>query len=142
MTKKTMKEQQALDRLADALVDDVFNASDEEIMAERAEMKNVAEEDAKLKALFEQALLKANKSRLAAAKAGAAANRDPIMRTPAPVVDIAAARERIRALVKAEDPSRPVTLAARNEDELSDADILSMYEDLVELGVVPPIAED
>lgn len=140
--KKTSKEQQALDRLADALVDDVFNASDEEIMAERAEMKNPAEEDAKLKALFEQALLEANKSRLAAAKAGAAAHRDPIMRAPAPVVDIAAARERIRALAKAGDPSHCVTLAARNENELSDTDILSMYEDLVELGVVPPITED
>lgn len=140
--KKTSKEQQALDRLADALVDDVFNASDEEIMAERTEMKNLAEEDAKLKALFEQALLKANKSRLAAAKAGAAASRDPIMRAPGPAFDIAAARERIRALVKARDPAHPVTLAARNENELSDTDILSMYEDLVELGVVPPITED
>lgn len=139
--KKTSKEQQALDRLADALVDDVFNASDEEIMAERAEMKN-GEEDARLKAFFEQALLIANKSRLAAAKAGAAANRDPILRAPAPVVDVAAARERIRALVKAGDQSHPVTLAARNENELSDADILNMYEDLVELGVVPPIRED
>ncbi|MDZ4690024.1 hypothetical protein [Terricaulis sp.] len=140
--KKTNKEQQALDRLADALVDDVFNASDEEILAERTEMKNLSEEDAKLKALFEQALLKANKSRLAAAKAGAAANQYPIMRAPGPIFDIATARERIRALVKAVDPSHPITLAARNENELSDTDILSMYEDLVELGVVPPITED
>jgi hypothetical protein len=139
--KKTSKEQQALDRLADALVNDVFNASDEEIMAERAEMKNAAEEDARLKAFFEQALVKANKSRLAAAKAGATAERDPILRASSAVVDVAAVRERIRALVKAGDSAHPITLAARNENELSDADILSMYEDLVELDIMPPITK-
>lgn len=133
MNKRDDKYLVGLGRLADALVEDIFNMSDEEFISECAE----ASDDAGLKVLFEGALLKANKKRLAAAKAGAAAARDPIMRFVSPVVDIATARARIRGLVVSADLPKPVTLAARNEEELSDADILSMYEGLVELGVLP-----
>lgn len=140
MTKKNDKELLGLGRLADALVEDIFDMSDEEFMAECADVD--ASDDARLRELFEGALLKANKKRLAAAKAGATAVRDPIVRVVSPAVDIATARERIRGLVGSVDLPHQVTLAARNEEELSDADILSMYEDLVELGVLPPATGD
>ena len=36
------------------------------------------------------------------------------------------------------EPDVKVTIAARNENELSDADVLGMLQDLKELGVVEP----
>lgn len=141
MSNKDDKALVELNRLADALVEDIFNMSDEEVMSENADA-DAASDDAQLKELFETALVKANKKRLAAAKAGAAAAREPTMRIVSPVVDIATARERIRYLVGSTELPQPLTLAARNEEELSDADILSLYEDLVELGILPPARND
>ncbi|NTF47034.1 hypothetical protein G6L77_01850 [Agrobacterium rhizogenes] len=51
---------------------------------------------------------------------------------------MAAARARLRAVVDTPGLPQKVTLAARKENELSDADILGMLEDLRELGVLPP----
>ena len=47
------------------------------------------------------------------------------------------ARARLRAIVDTPGLPQKVTLAARKENELSDADILGMLEDLQELGILP-----
>jgi hypothetical protein len=56
----------------------------------------------------------------------------------AKVVSMEDARGRLRRLVASCPPDLKLTLAARNEDELSDADVLGMLQDFEELGIVPP----
>ncbi len=139
MTGKPKTARAALDRLADALVEDILNASDEDILAEFRESGGDPERNASdMRALFEKGLIAANKKRLATAKAGAAASRRPPTGAPTAAIDIAAARARLRAALDAPNFPHKLTLAARKESELSDADILSMLDDLRELGVLPP----
>ena len=136
MTGKPKTERGALDRLAEALVEDVLNASDEDILAEFRETDGDPERHAAdMRARFEKTLIVANKQRLAAAKAGAAAVQRPVRH---PIVDIAKARARLRAVLDAPDALRKLTLAARKESEMSDSDIVAMLDDLRELGVLPP----
>jgi hypothetical protein len=137
MTDTDKKAREALGRLVDVLVEDVLDASDEEILAEFAETHgDTAKNSAEMRALFEKSVLKANKDRLRAAKAGLAVSRAA---APAPkIVNIENARERLRRVLAACPPDMKLTLAARNENELSDADVLGMLQDLEELGIVPP----
>jgi len=139
MTGKGKRERVALDRLADVLVDDILSASDEDILAEFRETFGDSDQNAaEMRALFEKSVLASNKKRLAAAKAAATANRlSPATSAVAPI-DMAAARARLRAVVDKPGLPQRVTLAARKESELSDADILGMLEDLQELGLLPP----
>lgn len=139
MTGKGKKERVALDRLADVLVDDILSASDEDILAEfREACGDPNQNAAEMRALFEKSVLASNKKRLVAAKAAAAANRRSSTTSAATPIDMAAARARLRAVVDTPGLPQKVTLAARKENELSDADILGMLEDLRELGVLPP----
>lgn len=143
MTGKKDTERAALDRLADALVEDILNASDEDILAEFAEDGGDAKQHtATMRALFETRLLAVNKARMRTAKAGVAAARQA---RPAPglaPVDMAEARAWLRTLGERPNVPEGLTLAARKEDELSDADILGMLEDLEELGITPPGKDD
>lgn len=137
MTGNDKKERAALDRLAETLVDDILSASDEEILAEfRATHGDPDAHAAAMRALFEKSVVVANKRRLAAAKAGAAASRRAGA-APGVPVDIAGARARLRAALDAPGASQKLTLAARKEGELSDADIAGMLDDLAELGLLP-----
>ncbi|WP_197434754.1 hypothetical protein [Agrobacterium vitis] len=139
MTGKEKKERVALDRLADVFVDDILSASDEDILAEFSEACGDPNQNAaQMRALFEKSVLALNKKRLAAAKVAAAANRRSSTVSAATPIDMAAARARLRAVVDTPGLPQKVTLAARKENELSDADILGMLEDLRELGVLPP----
>ena len=138
MTRTDKKALSSLSRLADALVEDVLAASDQEILAEFAAaggdpLKN---SDA-MRTLFEKASLNARKARLRAAQAGVAASRNTAA-VHGKVVSIGDARARLRSVLASCPPQVKLTLAARNEDELSDADVLGMLQDLEELGVVPP----
>jgi hypothetical protein len=137
MTEKKNPDREGLDRLADALVDDVMNASDEEVLAEFRETNGDPESNAvRMRELFQASVLLANKRRFAAAKAGAAANRTKPEISASPI-DIGEARRRLRAVRDNPNVSPKLTLAARNEGELSDADILGMLDDLRELGALP-----
>ena len=139
MTRKGKKERAALVRLADVLVDDILNASDEEVLAEFMETHGNPDHNAKeMRALFEKTVLTLNKKRLAAAKAGATASRSLPTASIAKAIDMNAVRARLRALLDTPGLSDKVTLAARKESELSDADILGMLEDMKELGILPP----
>ncbi len=139
MTGSQKKERAALDRLADALVDDILSTSDDDILAEFRESHGDPEQHAaEMRALFDKAVVAANKQRLTAAKAGVAAARTKIQGSPKPAIDITAARARLRAALDAPGSPHRLTLAARKESEMSDADILGMLDDLQELGVLPP----
>jgi hypothetical protein len=137
MIGKGKKERAALDRLADFLVDDILNVSDEDVLAEFRETHGDPDDNAaEMRALFENGVLISNKKRLAAAKAGAAENRRTSIVSTAPPIDMQAARARLRAVIDIPGLPQKITLAARKESELSDADILGMLEDLRELGIL------
>jgi hypothetical protein len=139
MTGKDKKERAALDRLADAFVDDILQTSDEEILAEFTESHgDPAKNTADMHALFERTVLATNKRRLKAAQAGVAASRTLARVTPVPAINIAEARQRLRRILASGTADVKLTLAARKEDELSDSDVLGILEDLQELGVMPP----
>jgi hypothetical protein len=137
MTTRNDKERNPLVRLADSLTDDIMKASDEQILAEFNETgRDPVANASKMRAFVDKAIITSNKGRLAAAKAGIAAARKPLRQVTV-LVDIAEARRRLRSIGKIPNVQHPVTLAARNETELSDADVFTMYEDMVELGLLP-----
>lgn len=131
------KKRETLSRLVDELVEDLFATPDQELLSEFADMPGGAAKNAEeMRALFEQSILKTNKERLKAAKAGAAASR--ASRSHANVSDLTDVRQRFRRTLAACPPEVKLTLAARNENELSDADMLGMLQDLEELGIIVP----
>jgi hypothetical protein len=137
MTGTNKKERAALSRLADVLIEDVFAASDQEILAEFLEAQGSLAKDAEaMRVLFETSVQKANKDRLRAAQAGLAASRRSAVAPK--IVSMENVRERLRRVLASCPPHTKLTLAARNEDELSDADVLGMLQDLEELGIVAP----
>lgn len=137
MTGKDDKAGRLVDRLADEFVDGILNMSDEEVLAEFREDGGDPERHAsEMRSMFENSLLAANKARMNAAKAGVASSRRAARGLSAPVVDIANARARLRAVIARADRIPGLTLAARKEDELSDSDVVGMLEELAELGLL------
>jgi hypothetical protein len=128
----------ALDRLADALAEDILNASDQDILAEvKTDGENPAAIGAEIQTLFAKAKAKVAKRQLAEAKAGAAASR----RQTANVVRLNPAEARktlARALTRDPETASKLTLAARKGEALSDEDVRGMLEDLAELGIPLP----
>jgi hypothetical protein len=126
--------QEALRGLRQVMVDDIMEASDEEILAQFAEDIGSPDENAaRMRALFEKAALLANKGRLHAARAGAAASKVSGVGSPIPIGE---ARARLRQVLDAHAHDKSFTLAARKESELSDADVLDMLEVMRELGLL------
>ena len=138
MTGENENAQEELNRLADALVEDILSAPDDELLADFREdgydpQRNATE----LRELFRRSLLAAKKRRMSDAKAGVAAVRQADQTDGGGVVvDIAAARARLQSLI--ERHQGQLTMAARNEGELSDADVLGMLKDFAELGLFDP----
>jgi hypothetical protein len=133
----TETNKKALSQLVNALVEDVLTTSDQEILAEYTEAYGDPKKNSDaMKTLFEKSVLKVRKKRLRAAQAGVAADR--LFSTAPKVVSIENARGRLRRVLASCPPHVKLTLAARNEDELSDADVLGMLQDLEELGIVAP----
>lgn len=142
MTGDSKKERDALDRLADAFVDDILNASDEDILAEITE--DYGDPDklaADMLAMFERTAQEAGKAKLAAAKQAAAEAR----KKGASVVHINPpdARRRYEDMVANDrDLSDKLTLAARKGEDQSERDIDSAIEDLEELGAFDEEGDD
>ena len=127
----------ALGRLVQSMVEDILDTPDDEILAEyRAEGGDVGKLVSQMRVRLEAEKLKARKGRLAAARAGLAASRAPLPRPS--LGSTQDARVRLAQALAACSPSARLTLAARNESELSDADVLGMLEDLAELGIDVP----
>lgn len=119
--------------LAAMMTEDVFSASDEELILEfKGAGLDPAIHTARMLSMFEASILQANKKRMRAAKAGVvAANSHKVV----PLRRLADAREKLRLILC--NQTLPLTIAARKEGELSDADVLGMLEDLKELGLLP-----
>lgn len=138
MTGRKHADREALVHLADFLVEDVLDTSDEDVLAEAREAGIEPDaEAARLRALFERTVLDANKRRLLAAKAAVQADKSASGRRGT-VFDIQEARRRLHLLLEQRSTGLPITMAARKESELSDADVMSMIQDLEELGLLPP----
>lgn len=121
-------------RLADVFVEDILDMSDADILAEFKEAgADPVQKAEAMRALFEKSVLATNKSRLVAARNGVARRRAGLR----PIVTIGAeeARRRLKGIMAAVPHEMRLTLAARKEEELSDADVLGMLEDLAELGL-------
>jgi hypothetical protein len=136
MTGPDGKRRDALIRLADALIEDLFATPDQELLADFAETDDVSKNTDNMRALFEQSVLKVNKQRLKTAQQGVAADRRRSLGSS--VVGMPNVRDRFRRALASCPPEVRLTLAARNENELSDADMLGMLQDLEELGIAVP----
>jgi hypothetical protein len=138
MTGRKHADREALDRLTDFLVEDILDTPDEDILAEAGAEGIDPETDAvRLRALFERTVLELNKGRLRAAKAAVEAKKSASQRKST-LFDIHEARRRLQSILEQKGALPALTLAARKESELSDADVLSMVHDLEELGFLPP----
>lgn len=135
MTGTDKKEREALARLADVLIEDLLSTSDQEIVAEFVEAQgNPARNAEAMRALFEKSVLKSNKGRLNVARAALAAEQ--AAPTNPKIVSMANIRAQLQRVLANCSPEVKLTLAARNESELSDADVLGMLQDLEELGII------
>ena len=136
--KKTTSTVEKLNAFAQRSIDDIFDMSDEELMAEIEEEKiDVEEVLNSIKQSYENAKSDAGKSRLAVAR------KDLNQEILAPknsidsVVNIETARKFFETIKDNNNPlSKQITLAARNLDSLTDSEILSIYSDFIELGVL------
>ncbi len=142
MTEDPKKERAALDHLANALVDDILNTPDEDILAEVVEDNGAPEKIAeKMRALFERTIQEEGKAKLAAAKKAVAEGR---RRGEAVVnIDPAEGRRRYEAMISNDpDLSKKLTMAARKGEGQSERDIESAIEDLAELGALDDKEDD
>ncbi len=134
MTGDQKKERSALDRLADALVDDILTASDEDILVEAEEDSiDPAKLTDDLRELFERTTTELGKAKLTAAKRAVADARQS--GTSVVRIDPADARRRYDAMITQDrNLTQRLTLAARKGEGQSERDIDSAIEDLAELG--------
>src|SRR5262245_6811711 len=143
MTDKKKADREALMRLADAMDEDIFNASDKELFAEAAvDNEGLEEIAAAMRNLFDKTESETGKAKMTAA-------RDALdelkRRRPVRVfhLDAVVARRRLQqALVDNPDTARKLTLAARKGEKLSDDDVIGIVEDLEEMGILPPVDKD
>lgn len=135
MTDKRNDERRKLASLADALLDDLFATSDEDILKEVTDAGgDPSAISDQMRARFEDKVLQARKERMKAARAGRKATQGRAENTK--VVDIAFARQALRRAFQKDG----LSMAARNETEreLTDEEALRKYNDLVRLGVIDP----
>jgi hypothetical protein len=137
MTGPEDRDREALDRLQQALIEDILATSDDDILAEAAEEGIDPEAAATAnRALFEKALAINKKARLEAAKAAVAADRRRAL-TVLPSNPIEARRLLARLLKRHPKTSGELTMAARKGQggDLSDAEVYSFLEDFRDLGI-------
>ena len=141
MTRNRKDDREALARLAAMLADDLLDSSDEEFVAELLEEgRNPTQEAEAMRAMIERAARGWGKARLAAAKAQIAVARPGASQKQAPP-DTRDARRKLAALL-AQDSARGLSMAARNESEMSDDDVFGMLADLEELGIADEKSSD
>ncbi len=131
-TPRKLTNAERLDLLLDAEIDDLINASDEDILKEAAEIhSDVPTVAAKLRSLIDSAVTEAGKRRLANARSiinaehGKASN---VLSFPLEGKRTLIASLRQNANIK--------TLAARKGESETENDLNSLLEDLIDIGVI------
>jgi hypothetical protein len=120
-----------LENLTDELLNDLLEATDEEIVAEAVEDGvDVKQAAASVRSLIEQNRYTIAQEKIRTQKTGFSSKKGR-------VIDIAEARKEIsKALENNPTHADSFTLAARSGENLPDEDVLGCYEDLVELGLI------
>jgi len=134
MTNKKHDPREELLRLADSLVEDILNTDDETILAEAIEdnvnIDKVVERNFQL---IENAIVQGGKERMAIAKKGVQRSKlKPLGKIK--LFPTERKHEIIRQVSR--QRSGQFTMAARKEDELTEGDIDSMLEVMLELGII------
>ncbi len=139
MTMRKLKESEQLDRLADTLVQDILELSNEEVIAEAKEQfGDQAGEIGRLRSVINSALLRASKTKLSEARASVAVHKKQNLTGNVIALSMAQKRTLIESFT-ALDPElqQKLTLAARKGEGIqSENDIEGMFEDLIELGLI------
>lgn len=129
-----------LDYLADVLVEDILDTSDAELLSEAAEESgsHVAEAS-RVREILKTAQTLAAKKRLNAARAAVDQQEQVPQRGKVISLNPSQARRTLATVLqKHPESTQEFTLAARKGKDLSDSDVLSMLEDLQELGLYDP----
>lgn len=126
-----------LDIYSQKIIDDLFDMSDKDIMMEISEGNGNTDEIVSFtKNIFENVKSNLGKSRLTAARSKIDQQINKSTVQSAAVINIDKARRLLNNIKDSNNLlSQNVTLAARNLDTLSDEEILSLYSDLIELGL-------
>lgn len=120
--------------VANTLADDILNLSDEELLQEaQDEFEDVASLISSARDAINSAILKSNKSRLSAAKEQLEQKRKGTNQNNVLTFTLNDKRALIH---QAKESVHSLTLAARNEEEMSESDINGVLQDLVDLGVM------
>jgi hypothetical protein len=125
--------QQKLWRLADALIDDILSASDQEILAELEECGGVGALRAEAAADIEAAKGRLGRVKLAAARKAVAAERRG--RSPRQRLGPEQSRRRLSQALAGSPASARLTLAARRGQGVPDEDLDGLVEDATDLGI-------
>jgi hypothetical protein len=136
MTKGSRNYDKELKRVEESFVEDVLARSDSEIMAEAAEDGNASTVLAQARDLVRRALEKSGKAKMMAARA--AVNRTA-RKPAAAIIALPLSRKKEilrRSVEKSSALPQQITLAARNEDEMSESDLDVILENLQDLGVI------
>lgn len=139
MTSESRGKRTQLLRLADALAEGILEDSDSHIQEETSVDEKLASVS-EVRAALERAQVIVGKKRLAAAKAALKASvaSDPSSASVILLYSYEEKRNLVLRVIKAHAKSGKsgVTLAARNESDLSDGDIDAQIEALVRMGIV------
>lgn len=120
--------------VANTLADDILNLSDEELLKEaQDEFDDVASEISSARDAINSAILNSNKSRLSAAKEQLEQKRKATNKNNILTFTLNDKRSLIH---QAKESVHSLTLAARNEEEMSESDINGVLQDLIDLGVI------
>jgi hypothetical protein len=139
MTNKKLTSLEQLDKLADSLVTDIIELSDEEILDDANEQfNNPKTEVDRLKSIINHALLQSAKAKLIYAKNSVAAYKHEAEKSN--VIHLSNAE--MHTIIKnytTKDPDlqQKLTLAARKGEGIqTENDIEGMFDDMVELGLI------
>lgn len=120
--------------VADMLAEDILKLSDAELLKEAKEdFNDVASEVSKARNAINSAILKSRKARLFAAKVQLENKRSTTNQSNVLKFTL---NDKMSLINQAKKSVKSLTLAARNEDEMSESDINGMLQDLVDLGVI------
>jgi hypothetical protein len=135
MTNHSRDYDKELKRVQEAFVQDILARSDSEIMAEMAEDGNAAKALARVRDLVRSVLEASGRTKMAAARA--AMKRTASKPTAIAALPFPQKKEILRRLeVGSSAVPRQITLAARNQDQLSESDLDIILENLRDLGVI------
>ena len=136
MSKKQNEASEKLERLCNALADDIDAMSDKELLSELEEAgEDMDDVTNRMKALIADAITDAGRRKLAAARAGYAAHQ-AVHRSSIRQWPIERKRSLIQNFAQNDDELKEkLTLAAR-EGKNMEADMDSFIEDLIDLGII------